>query len=397
MGDTPGGGAVNPRTAGQAVWSAALAAMAFVAIALPADAGTDRPSRVAFIRGTNLWVLDLTTQAKHVVLTRPGAGPVHWSGDGHLLSAGGRIAGGPSLPTRELVWAPKGEIAAGITRQDGLFVWTPQGTTQLEPGGWGVTSVAWSDTGQLAIGRTIYGPPHSQELWVWDGGSSEPALAFSTGVKEPYPVAWLGNRVVWWDYPNSGSLASDGVGLYVGRTKIGTTLMYHDYVVPCGTALAYTAGGDRYATHGKRIVLAGRDVSRDPSRSWVSPACSASGSLLVAAAGRNWYENRFGREHRAIWELQPSRRQLTHPAVGWTDESPQVLADNSILFVRSRQTSHKVGGTYYVTEHAELERLSNRTLKPIANMSYTANVLSALGYANYYGHYGWPALIAVAP
>jgi hypothetical protein len=178
---------------------------------LPADAATGRSLRVAFIRGTDLWVLDLTTHAKQIVMTRPGAGPVHWSGDGELLSTGGKIVGGPSLPTGELVWAPRGEIAAGITSQGGVFVWTPQGTTQLEPDGWGSTSVAWSDTGRLAIGRTIYGPPHNQEIWVWDGGIAPPTLAFGTGVEEPYPAAWLGNEVVWWDYPNSASLASDGV------------------------------------------------------------------------------------------------------------------------------------------------------------------------------------------
>jgi hypothetical protein len=218
-----------------------------------------------------------------------------------------------------------------------------------------------------------------------------------TGVEEPYPVAWQGNEVVWWDYPNSASLASDGVGLYVGRTRIGTTLMYHDYLTRCGTSLAYAAGGDRYATQGKRIILAGRDLSHDASRSWVSPACNASGSLLVAAAGRNWYENRFGLEHRAIWELRPVRRQLTHPPARWTDESPRVLPDNSILFVRSRLSSRRFEGKWYVTFHAELERIGDGTTKPVANVGFTSGELKALGYSTYYGHYGWPSLIAAAP
>jgi len=74
-----------------------------------------------------------------------------------------------------------------------------------------------------------------------------------------------------------------------------------------------------------------------------------------------------------------------------------VLADESVLFVRTRQASRRVRGSYYVTEHAELERLRNRTLIPVADIGYTANVLTAVGYLNYYGHYGWPSLIAVAP
>jgi len=381
----------------QAAWFAAVAALGVIAMTLPAAAATIPSPRVAFIRTGSLWVLDLRSHERQLLLTHAGAGPVHWSGDGRLLSSGGRVAGGPTLPTTELLWAPTGEEAAGVTHEGGVIIWTPQGARQLEPDGWGSTSVAWSDTGRLAIGRTIYGPPHNQEIWAWDGGSAPPTLVTKTGVEEPYPVAWQGDEVVWWDWPNSGSIAADGVRLYVGREAVGLVLMYRDYVIRCGSKLAFAAGGDRYATHGKRIVLDGRDLSRDRSRSWVSPSCDATGAELVAAAGRNWEEDRFGHEHRAIWELLPVRRQLTHPPAGWTDESPQVLADGSTLFVRSHETSRKVGGSFYVTEHAELERLINRRLVPVSNIGYTANVLSPLGYLNYYGHYGWPRLIAAAP
>jgi hypothetical protein len=378
-------------------WIAAATLAAVVAVALPAGAASSHSLRVAFIRGGDLWVLDLRTHESHVLLTHAGIGPVHWSADGRLVSSGGRIATGPILPTTELLWARKGEVAAGVTSEGGVLVWTPHGTTQLEPDGWGSTSVAWSDGGRLAIGRTIYGPPHNQEIWTWDGGRTPPTLLMKTGVEEPYPVAWQGNEVVWWDYPNSASIASDGVRLYVGHKKIGSVLMYHDFLARCGSKLAVAAGGDRYATHGKRIVLAGRDLSRDPSRSWVSPACNASGALVVAAAGRNWEEDRFGHEHRSIWQLLPVRRQLTHPPAGWTDESPQVLADNSILFVRSKQSSRKVKGKFYVTEYAALERLSAGVVRTVANIGFTAGVSQPLGFCNYYGHYFWPSLIAAAP
>ncbi len=129
----------NRRRAG---WVAAAAAAAVIAIALPADAAQSSALRVALIRGDRLWVIDLRTHASQMVLTHANAGPVHWSGDGRLVSSGGRIAGGPALPTGELVWAPKGEEAAGIASGSGVFVWTPQGTMQLEPDGWGSTSVA---------------------------------------------------------------------------------------------------------------------------------------------------------------------------------------------------------------------------------------------------------------
>ncbi|TMM00660.1 MAG: hypothetical protein E6G02_13500 [Actinobacteria bacterium] len=92
------------------------------------------------------------------------------------------------------------------------MVWSPHGNRRLEPDGWGVTSLAWSGDGRLAIGRTIFQPrPHNEELWIWDRRALR--LAFSPGPAEPYPVTWQGGKIVWWDYPDSASLAADGVFL----------------------------------------------------------------------------------------------------------------------------------------------------------------------------------------
>jgi hypothetical protein len=206
-------------------------------------------------------------------------------------------------------------------------------------------------------------------------------------------------RALWWPDPQgSTSIAADGLTLYSNGLRLATTLPYPDYVVPCGRHLALAAGGDRYSTHGKRILFDGRDVSRDPSRSWVSPACNPERSTLVAAAGPNTEELRFGLEHRAIWQLLPTRRQLSHPPAGWTDEDPTVLDDGSILFVRTRLTSKRENGTYYATDHGELERLADGRVSRVADVSSTTNELSPLGYeTNYYGHYGWPSLVAVEP
>jgi hypothetical protein len=377
--------------------SAGLAALAAAAIPVcsTAAAAPAPAARVAFVRGGDLAVLDLATGTRRVVLRHAGAGPVHWSGDGRLVSSGGRIASGAALPTRELVWAPTGETAAYLTRKTGVVVWTRRGRQRVAPDGWGATSLAWNADGRLAIGRALYRPrPHAQSIWAWDGRRLTRLLVLGAGGAEPYPVAWPAGRLVWWAYPDSASLAADGVFLYANRTRIGVTLMYPDYVVRCGTGLALADGGDRYSTHGKRILLRGSDLSRDTSRSWVEPACSRDGRTLVAAAGRNWVEDRFGHEHRAIWQLLPTRRQLTHPPADATDENPTVLADGSILFVRTRQSSGKRNGHWYVTMHAELERLANGRLMAVANVGYTADELSLLGDINYYGHYGWPSLIA---
>ena len=57
---------------------------------------------VAFLHGGNLVVVDTATHAQRVVMQHAGIGPVRWSGDGRLVSSGGKIAGGPTLPTAEL-------------------------------------------------------------------------------------------------------------------------------------------------------------------------------------------------------------------------------------------------------------------------------------------------------
>ena len=73
-----------------------------------------------------------------------------------------------------------------------------------------------------------------------------------------------------------------------------------------------------------------------------------------------------------------------------------MLADGSILFVRTHQTSRKVKGNWYVTERGELELLRDGRLARLADVGFTVNVLSELGYEpNYYGHYGWPWRVAV--
>jgi hypothetical protein len=126
--------------------------------------------------------------------------------------------------------------------------------------------------------------------------------------------------------------------------------------------------------HGKRILLAGRDLSRDRTRSWVEPACN--GDEIVAAASKNLIPNRIGDEHRSIWELRPLRRQLTHPPAHSSDESPRLLPDGSILFVRT------------VRGHGALLRLRNGKLTHLADVGRSENS---------FGHYDWTRHVAVWP
>ena len=110
---------------------------------------------VAFLQGGNLVVANVAAHTQRVVVRHAGVGPVAWSGDGKLVSAGGRIAGGPTLPAAKLAWAPAGETAAYVTKGEGVAVWSPAtGIRRVAPDGWGAWSVAWNGR-RLAIGRAV--------------------------------------------------------------------------------------------------------------------------------------------------------------------------------------------------------------------------------------------------
>jgi hypothetical protein len=378
----------------------ALAALlATVALALPASsAGGD--AKIAYVLGKRATIVYLGSPLRQpIVLTK--SGPPRWSGDGRLLSIGGWIVGRSRLPAVELEWAPTGETAAYRTAKGAVLLWTPRGSHPVVPAGWGATSLAWGPGGRLALGRSVChvpcGVPAHQEVWSWRKGSLRRVAGPLRGVATPVVAGFAPDgRVLWWSYEqNSSSIAADGLPLYANRSKITTTLPDRDFVARCGRHVAIVAGGDRYTTHGKSILFDGRDVSNDATRSWVSPSCSANGTL-VAAAGRNWQENRFGSEHRAIWQLLPKRRQLTRPPAGWTDESPYLLRDDSVVFVRTRQTARRQNGEWITATRGLLEHLVRGKLTQLADLSFSAKETSGV-WLNYYGHYNWPDRIAVSP
>jgi hypothetical protein len=257
--------------------------------------------------------------------------------------------------------------------------------------------VAWGPGGALALGRAVCrgacGLPSHTAVWVWRDGALR-RIATAPGRGRPLPIGWSGGRVLWWNWPNSGSIAADGVALFAGARRTTDALMYPDYVTVCGSHLAVAAGGERYAMHGKRILFDGRDASRDPTRSWVSPTCAPNGTL-VAAGSANTVPARIGREHRALWRLRPDLTQLTHPPAGWTDEYARVLRDGSIFFVRTRMTSQQVDGRWVDTLRGRLVVLARGRERQLTELAFTTT--EAQRISNYYGHYDWPSLLAVAP
>jgi hypothetical protein len=378
-----------------------LIAVAAVALALCGAAAHAQASdvRVAYVHGRKLIVLDLQTRTRTVAMTDAPLGPVAWSGDGRLLSDAGVIAGGPALPTTAIEWAPTGEVAAFQTGSGAVDLWTPKrGVQTIIRRSWGARSFAWGPNGALALGRHVetrgLGPKH-EEVWIWQDGSlrkvAGPIHYDTTPIVEGFAPD---GRVLWWDDEyDSASIAADGLTLRANTTPIAKTLIWRDFVTVCGSHLVLAAGGDRYTTKGKRILEDGRDISNDTTRSWVSPSCN--GSEVVASAGRNFWERRFSEEHRSVWELEPDRRRLTEPPAAWTDEDPTVLADGSVLFVRTHETARRRSdGQYYSTLHASLDRYSDGVVTPLAPLTVTAPD-SGAWQSNYYGHYGWPQLVAV--
>jgi hypothetical protein len=360
---------------------AAVFALLCIVLATPAAGAGRAAGKVAFLDRGALRVVDLATGSSRVV-ARHVSGTVGLSGDGRLISVGGRIVGGPTLPAARLVWAPAGETAAYQTRPGAVFTWSPATGRRLVVGAsWGATSFASGRDGTLALGRAVCrvpcGMPLHEGVWIRRGGSLRQVAGPLSGEQRPLVAAVAADgRALWWSLV-SASTAADGTGLYANRAHVADTLAYPDYVSVCGRHLAVAAGHDRYAMHGKRILLDGRDVSRDSSRSWVSPACSSDGTTLVATASANTTPPRIGHEHRSIWQLLPTRRRLTTPPTGLSDELPRLLRDGSVLFVRTGSGGR---GTVQLLRGGKLTALG-----------------SAGPAANYYGHYDWPDRVAVSP
>jgi hypothetical protein len=361
------------------VFASALAALTLAAPGPPTG-------RIAFRDGRTVTILYASGFRQPI--DAPGHGALRFSGDGRLLSIGGAVVGRVRLPAETLEWSRVGETAAYVTTRGGVATWSPAGRRTILRDGWGATTVAWNGDGSLAIGRALCigacGRPIHKEVWVRSAAGALTRVAGPlAGDQSPMPFAWWAGAPLWWDWPGSGSIAADGVLLYGGARRISSGLMYRDYVSVCGSSIAVAAGGDRYAMHGKRILFNGIDVSKDVSRSWVSPSCSGDGTV-VAAASRNTTPPRIGREHRAIWQLVPRRKQLTRPPLGRTDEYPRVMPDGSLLFIRTRTVSTQLSlygvGTIELLRHGKLTALGTTSRAD-----------------NYYGHYAWPDLVAVAP
>jgi Tol biopolymer transport system component len=168
-------------------------------------------------------------------------------------------------------------------------------------------------------------------------------------------VGWSGDdRWLFFsiDPGGSGSIADDGLTLRVvsvhgGRVShIARMLLYRDYLSWCGGHLVLTAGIDRIATNGKRLLIADppnwrpRPLVAAPGRVWGSLTCAPNGRSLVAQSQPESTNAIFFATKWALWQvgLAGSQTRLTTPPRGFADESPRFSHDGrTLVFVRSRK------------------------------------------------------------
>ena len=371
--------------------------------------------RVAYVHGAQVRVLDLGS-CRDRALPGKAAQPLRWGPKAASLDVGTwrvRAASGRRIGPA-VTWSPNGASFARTTGGGGLVGGTTgRASRTLLPRGWGVTTFGFDQSGRkLTVGRSTYTVPNSsraanwhQQIWVVDVRTGARRLVYRVPrgrLEPPWIAGWSpdGKWVLFFaDLSSSASIAADGLPLRSVRAAGGSavTIVPHllaaeDLRTWCKRRLVVASGFDRYTTHGKTLVAASaprwraRNLSRDATQSWVSPACAADGERIVAAAGPNRTENRFGEERRSVWVLAAdgsSRKRLTSPPPGATDESPRWSSDGRwILFVRSNRTTRNATayGSLYLLEVA-----TRRLRGPLARVGPAGN---------YYGLYGWPSVVA---
>jgi hypothetical protein len=364
-------------------------------------------ARLASVESGGLLVLDMPGCNGRVLVERGARPPVRWSADGRYASFSGGVVSvesGRMFPGLSGIWSPRGHLLAAITTRGGVVLHGPGlRRRRVLPDGFGAQSVVFDPSGvRLAVSRARFrgtARPVNRQIWivgVGDGARRRVYAVSRRNARTAMVAAWPPGEFVVFTLPllPAISVNLDGLPLHAvdargGRPRriVPGALTYDEFRSVCRRSLVVAAGFDCITTRSKRLVAAApprwqlREVSRDHRRSWIAPACSPDGRTVAVSAGPNRLQSRFGLERRSIWLLSLdgcSRRRLTAPPRGQSDELPRWNAEGTaVFFVRSGTTrpDATARGSLYVV------RLQGQRPERVAD---------DLGRTrNYYGRYGW--------
>jgi hypothetical protein len=174
------------------------------------------------------------------------------------------------------------------------------------------------------------------------GGSPGPIELFGTSPDRKWVLFAI-------DPMNSASLAADGLTLQAvpvagGRPHVvATGLLADDYRTWCGGRLVMTAGYDRIAANHKWLIVTGpptwraRILLRDPKRAFGSLACAGNGVIVQATPNLGVNETHVGFPRWSLWRVafDGTHTVLDTPPPGFSDDSPRVAKNGTLVFVRS--------------------------------------------------------------
>jgi hypothetical protein len=174
------------------------------------------------------------------------------------------------------------------------------------------------------------------------GGSPGPIELFGTSPDGRWVLFAI-------DPQSSASLAADGLTLQAvsadgGRPRVvATGLLAEDYRTWCNGRLYMTAGGDRIAAHHKWVIVTGPPAWRArrllvaPGVAFGSLACDGSGVVVQATRDLGVDYSRVSNPRWSLWRVafDGAHTVLDTPPKEWSDDSPRVAANGTVVFVRS--------------------------------------------------------------
>src|SRR5579884_1251016 len=393
-----------------------VAVVALLGIGVAAD-GAGAPDCSRAVRGLGMLavvsrgrveVIDLATCRTRVVarvsvpspVGRANSPIVHFVGAGRWLAyatiaANGSLRGPFVVPVTggraraplgsglvAFTWAPDGSRLYGITGGGELVSAAPTGGLRVVARGLGgaaaFRSLAISADGRYAaVDISSCGKATSASLLRVDLRTGAVRKALRQKGEYDTLAGWSpdGRWMLYWPQSIcSASLAADGFPLYAVSSRGGRpvravahTLLYPDFLTWCGGRLIAASTPGRETETGGKLVESGppawrqRTIEDARRESWVSPSCSASGRVLVAAAGRSTQDAGFGVEHRSLYLLRADGaviRRLSEPgAADLSDEAPRFSRGGRwVLFIRSRVVT--AGTSAYSHDTLELVRTS---------------------------------------